>query len=111
MKLVVTRKKLMISAAAVSSLRVLRMRPAGCSGSSPASPRTSGITADAGLEARDAEGKPREHQECHAHHQQGASVAGEQHVPPVADALGVGDALRRGRRPRRRGSTADRPRR
>jgi hypothetical protein len=43
-KLVVTRKKLMITAAVVSSLRVLRTRPAGCSGSSPASPRTRGIT-------------------------------------------------------------------
>ena len=33
----------MVTAATVSSLRVLRMRPAGRSGSSSASPRTSGI--------------------------------------------------------------------
>ena len=56
MKLVVTRKKLMISAAAVSSLRVLRTRPTG-------SLRVvAGVAAherhhrDAGLEARDARG-------------------------------------------------------
>ena len=44
-KLLVMRKPLMIRAAVVSSLRVLRMRPRGFSGVSPGSPRTSGITA------------------------------------------------------------------
>ena len=34
----------MISAADVKSFLVLRMRPAGCCGSSSASPRTSGMT-------------------------------------------------------------------
>src|SRR5215203_6500558 len=42
-KLLVIRKKLMIRAAVVSSLPVLRIRPVGCSESAPSSPRTSGI--------------------------------------------------------------------
>jgi hypothetical protein len=44
-RLEVIRKPLMIRAAVVSSLRVLRMRPTGRSGVSPGPPLTSGITA------------------------------------------------------------------
>jgi hypothetical protein len=45
MRLLPRRKTLMMSAAVISSLRVLRMRPAGRAGSSPSAPRTSGMTA------------------------------------------------------------------
>ena len=44
-KLLVMRKPLMIRAAVISSLRVLRIRPRGRSGLSWGSPRTRGITA------------------------------------------------------------------
>ena len=74
MMLEVIRKTLMITAAVVSSRRVPRIRPAGLSSVSPASPRDLRHHRDAGLESGQSQRELREDQQRDADHHPGARV-------------------------------------
>ena len=79
----------MISAAVVSSLRALRIRPLGCSGIVVGIALDEWHDGDAGLEPRESEREVREQHQRDANHPRPAAVLGERQRPPRGQRLGM----------------------